>query len=86
MRASIATQNTKIINCRIRGGGLGADSWEFCAEDGFQKDNLAMTIRCPVDKGTAAAVRETGKQIYSPVDQRLSTASGRVITPFRDPR
>ena len=27
-----------------------------------------------------AAVRETGKQIYSPVDWRLSTASGRVIT------
>lgn len=78
--------NTKIINCRIRGGGLEADSWESRAEDGFKKDGLAMTIRRPPSDGTAAAaVRETGKQIYSPVDQRLSTASGRVITPFRDP-
>lgn len=42
-----------------------------------------MTIRRP---GDGAAVRETGKQIYSPVNQRLSTASGHVITPFRDPR
>jgi len=43
-----------------------------------------MTIRRPGDG--AAAVRETGKQIYSSVNQRLSTASGHVITPFRDPR
>lgn len=31
-------------------------------------------------------VRETGKQIYSLIVRRLSTASGRVITPFHDPR
>lgn len=74
----------KIINYRIRGGGFWKRIREnFAAEDGFQKDSLTMTIRRPAGDGAAAAVRETGKRIYSPVDQRLSTASGRVITPFR---
>lgn len=46
-----------------------------------------MTIRLPSGGDVAAtAVREISKQIYSPIDQRLSTASGRVITPFHDPR